>query len=292
MHNRVLPTPEREGPTMRFASVLLPDRAPAAVAIEDQLAIPLAGITELGSKTPSSLLSDPPLRPDAAIPMTEVTLRPVIPRPGKVICVGLNYHAHVEETHRELPEYPVLFTKFATSLTGPADPITCPPESEAIDYEGELAVVIGERARRIAPATALSVVAGYTVANDVTMRDYQYKTHQWLQGKAWDASTPLGPALVTSDEIADPGALMLRTFVNGEQVQSASTELLIFDVATLVSVISGFATLEPGDVILTGTPGGVGFRREPQLLLGDGDVVAVEIDRVGRIENRFVREPD
>ncbi len=190
---------------------------------------------------------------------------PWCPDPGKVICVGLNYAAHIEETKREHSDYPVLFTKFATTLTGPFDPIPLPPESEAIDYEGELVVVIGERGRRIPREQALEHVAGYSIANDVSMRDYQYKTHQWLQGKAWDASTPVGPDLVTLDEITEP--LTLRTFVNGEKVQEASTELLIFDVATLVSTVSEFATVEPGDLILTGTPGGVGYRREPQLLL-------------------------
>jgi acylpyruvate hydrolase len=275
---------------MRFASVLH-DGQPAAVAIEDDIAIPLADIAELGTETPSDVLVDPPLDRDRAFPLAAATLRPVVPRPGKIICVGLNYHAHIEETHREVPEYPVLFTKFASSLTGPFDPIPCPPESEAIDYEGELAVVIGRRGRRVTADHALEHVAGYTVANDVTMRDYQYRTHQWLQGKAWDASTPLGPALVTADEVPDPGALSLRTHVNGELVQDSSTELLIFSIPTLVSTISEFTTLTPGDVILTGTPAGVGFRREPPLLMGDGDVATVEIDGIGRIENRFVAEP-
>jgi acylpyruvate hydrolase len=275
---------------MRYASILR-NGDPAAVAIEGDRAIPLTGVAELGAATPLDVLREPPLDRDAELSLAEVTLRPVVPRPGKIICVGLNYHAHVAETKRDLPEYPVLFTKFATSLTGPYDPVPCPPESDAIDYEGELAVVIGRRARRLSRERALDVVAGYTVANDVTMRDYQYKTHQWLQGKAWDRSTPLGPMLVTPDEVGDPGALKLRTTVNGQVAQDASTELLIFDVPTLVSVISEFATLEAGDVILTGTPGGVGFRREPPLLLGDGDTVVVEIDGVGRLENRFVAEP-
>ena len=214
--------------------------------------------------------------------------RAVVPRPGKVICVGLNYAAHIEETKREHSEYPVLFTKFGTTLTGPFDDIPLPCESETIDYEGEIVVVIGERGRRVPRERALDHVAGYTIANDVSMRDYQYKTHQWLQGKAWDASTPVGPDLVTLDELDGP--LTLKTFVNGEQVQDASTELLIFDVATLVSTVSEFATIEPGDLILTGTPGGVGYRREPQLLLKDGDVVAVEVAQVGRIENRCVAD--
>jgi acylpyruvate hydrolase len=274
---------------MRYASVSHEGR-PLAVAIEDGHAVPLRGLTELGPDTPSSLLRDPPLDRSSAVPITELTYRPVVPRPGKVVCVGLNYLAHVQETQRELPEYPVLFTKFATTLTGPYDPIPGPPESTAVDYEGELLVVIGERARRVPEDRALGVVAGYAVANDISMRDYQYKTHQWLQGKAWDASTPVGPELVTIDEIPDPSRLELKTTVNGEIVQQESTSLLIFGVAKLVSVLSEFATLEPGDLILTGTPGGVGFRREPQLLLGDGDVVAVEVEGIGRIENRIASE--
>ena len=271
---------------MRFASVLH-DGQPHAVAIDDGTAIPLTDIAELGAHTPNELLRDPPLDRGAAFDLSDATFRPLIPRPGKVICVGLNYKAHIEETHRDDSDYPVLFTKFATSLTGAYDPIACPPESEAIDYEGELAVVVGTRARRLDPARALDAVAGYTVANDVTMRDFQYKTHQWVQGKAWDASTPVGPALVTPDEAGDPGALRLRTLVNGEVVQGSTTDLMIFPVPTLLSVISQFATLEPGDVILTGTPAGVGFRREPKLLMGDGDVAVVEIDGIGRTENRF-----
>ena len=274
---------------MRFASVTHEGR-PLAVAIEDERAIPLRDIAELGLQTPLSLLRDPPLHRAGALPVAELHLRPLVPRPAKIICVGLNYHAHVEETHRGRPDYPVLFTKFATTLTGPYDAIACPPESTAIDYEGELVVVIGERGRRVPRDRALEFVAGYAVANDISMRDFQHKSGQWLQGKAWDASTPVGAYLVSADEVGDPGALELRTVVNGETVQSASTELLIFDIATLVSVVSAFATLEPGDLILTGTPGGVGFRREPQLLLGDGDTVAVEVDGVGRIENAMVAE--
>ena len=274
---------------MRFASAIQDGRS-VAVGIEGDRAIPLTGVDELGVRTPSSLLRDPPLDRAAAMAVSALRLRPVVPNPRKVICVGLNYLAHVEETRRDLPVYPVLFTKFATTLAGAFDTIPCPAESASIDYEGELAVVIGERARRVPVERALDAVAGYAVANDVSMRDYQYKTNQWLQGKAWDASTPVGPELVTTDEVRDPGVLRLRTVVNGETVQDAATKLLIFDVPTLVSLISEFATLEPGDLILTGTPGGVGFRREPQLLLGDGDVVSVEISGVGRIENRMVSE--
>lgn len=273
---------------MRFASVVH-DGTPLAVLIDGERAVPLRGVQELGAATPLSLLRDPPLDHESSLPAADLRRRPVIPRPGKVICVGLNYAAHIEETQRERSEYPVLFTKFATTLTGPFDPIPLPPESEAIDYEGEIAIVIGARARRVPKDRAMDHIAGYTIANDVSMRDYQYKTHQWLQGKAWDASTPVGPDLVTLDEITGP--LTLKTLVNGQETQSASTDLLIFDMATLVSTISEFATLEPGDLILTGTPGGVGFRREPQLLLGPDDVVAVEVEGIGRIENRCVADP-
>jgi acylpyruvate hydrolase len=272
---------------MRFASVLH-DGTPMAVLLDGEQAIPLRGVSELGAKTPLSLLRDPPLDRQSAFPLQGVKRRAVVPRPGKVICVGLNYAAHIEETKREHSDYPVLFTKFATTLTGPYDEIPLPPESEAIDYEGELVVVIGERGRRVPRQRALDHVAGYAIANDVSMRDYQYKTHQWIQGKAWDASTPVGPDLVTREDINEP--LTLRTFVNGEKTQEASTELLIFDVATLVSTVSEFATIEPGDLILTGTPGGVGYRREPQLLLSPGDVVVVEVEQVGRIENRCVAD--
>ena len=189
---------------MRFASVLH-DGQPHAVAIEGQTAIPLTDVAELGVHTPNELLRDPPLERGAAFALSEATVRTLIPRPGKVICVGLNYRAHIEETHRDESDYPVLFTKFATSLTGAYDTVLCPPESTAVDYEGELAVVIGRPVRRTPPERALEAVAGYAVANDVTMRDYQYRTHQWLQGKAWDASTPLGPTLVSADEVPDLG---------------------------------------------------------------------------------------
>jgi acylpyruvate hydrolase len=272
---------------MRFASVLH-DGKPMAVAIEGDQAIPLDGIRELGVETPSSILRDPPLDRSSALPVQAVHRRAVVPKPPKVICVGHNYAAHIEETQRERPDYPVFFTKFATTLTGPHDDIPLPPESEAIDYEGELVVVIGEPGRRVPREHALEHVAGYSVANDISMRDYQYRTHQFLQGKAWDASTPVGPDLVTLEEITEP--LTLQTFVNGERTQDTTTDLMVFDVPTLVSAVSEFTALEPGDLILTGTPGGVGYRREPKLLLGDGDVVVVEVGQVGRIENRCVAE--
>lgn len=274
---------------MRIASVQH-QGVPLVVAIEGEQAIPLRGLAELGPDTAASDLRTAELDRGGALPLDVLRFRPVVPRPSKVICVGLNYRAHIEETGRQESDYPVLFTKFASTLTGPFDPIPLPPESGQVDYEGELVVVIGERVRRASRDRALAAVAGYAVANDVSMRDYQYKTHQWVQGKAWDASTPVGPALVTVDEVPDPANLTLRTILNGETVQESSTALLIFDIPTLISTISEFTTLEPGDLILTGTPSGVGVRRDPPLLLGDGDVVTVEVDGIGRIENRIVAE--
>ncbi|RDI49348.1 fumarylacetoacetate hydrolase family protein [Nocardia mexicana] len=247
--------------------------------------VPLAGLTELGRDTDIETLSGTTELPFGAVPIARVRLLPVVPNPDKIICVGLNYHAHVGETKRELPTYPVMFTKFASSLTGPRDDIIVPPESGQVDYEGELAVIIGRAGRRIARERAADHVLGYAVANDVTMRDYQYRTHQWLQGKAWDSSTPIGPYLVRPDEV-DISRAGIRTVVRGETVQSSDLSKLIFDVPTLIATVSEFTTVLPGDVILTGTPGGVGYRREPQLFLRDGDEVSVEIDGVGRLVNR------
>jgi acylpyruvate hydrolase len=275
---------------VRFVSATV-GAVPIAGAVVDGLVVPLIGIRECGRATPRSVLAAAALDRSRALPREDVRLRPVVPHPGKIICVGLNYRAHVDETGRDTPEYPVLFTKFASALIGPYDPILVPRESVQVDYEAELAVVIGDPGRRIAPENALSYVAGFTVANDVTMRDYQYKTHQWLQGKTWESSTPLGPELVTPDEV-DHANLDIRLLLNGEVMQSSNTSQLMFDVPTLLSVISEFTTLEPGDVILTGTPGGVGFRRDPQVFLKPGDHVAVEIPTVGRIENEVRAEPD
>lgn len=274
---------------MRFASCRFGGESFAAVVDGDRLR-PLAGVSELGRDTDAGLLANPAFEDRAPLPLGEVELRPVVPRPGKIICLGLNYNAHVEETKRDLPTYPVLFTKFSESLIGPYAPIVKPPESSQVDYEAELAVIIGRPARRVAPEHALGSVAGYAVANDVTMRDYQYKTHQWLQGKSWSGSTPLGPFLVTPDEVGDPGNLDIALDLNGERMQASSTELLIFDVPTIVSTLSEFVTLKPGDVILTGTPGGVGYRRDPQVFLQPGDRVRAEIPGVGTIENEVVAE--
>jgi acylpyruvate hydrolase len=275
---------------MRYVSVER-DGVRCAALVRDDRAIPLAGVTELGRDTPIDLLRAPELREQDAFPLAEARLLPVVPNPQKIICVGLNYRSHIEETHRDLPTYPVLFTKFPPSLIGADDEIAVPAESGQVDYEAELTIVIGAPARRVPAERARAVVAGYTIANDVTMRDYQYKTHQWLQGKAWDASTPLGPYLVTEDEIGDRvGSLDISLSHNGTVLQSSNTDRLIFDVDTLVSTISEFTTLLPGDLILTGTPGGVGFRRDPQVFLTPGDTVSVTIDGLGTLTNRVSPE--
>jgi acylpyruvate hydrolase len=273
---------------MRYATYDYQGRRRVGRAEGDRL-VPLVGITELGLDTPSEVLDAAALLPDEAIDLSQVKLAPVVPNPDKIICVGLNYHAHVGESKRDLPTYPVLFNKFASSLIGAHDAIELPPESSQVDYEGELAVIIGRAGRRIARERALDHVLGYCTANDVTMRDYQYKTHQWLQGKAWDRSTPMGPYLVTPSEVelANAG---IRTILNGELVQSSDLSHLIFDVPTLIAAVSEFTNLLPGDVILTGTPGGVGYRRDPQVFLRDGDEISVEIDGIGTLRNRVRAE--
>jgi acylpyruvate hydrolase len=268
---------------VRLASCELGDRRFAAV-VEGGAVIPLDGVGELGRDTDLALLGDPP-RTDELIPLSEVNLRPPVPRPGKIICLGLNYRSHVTETRRELPDYPVMFVKFADALIGPRDAIRHPPESEQVDFEAELGVVVGAPLRRASEREAEAAIAGYVAANDVTMRDFQYRSHQWLQGKTWPGATPVGPFLVTPDEVGDPDELAISLELNGEELQRASTSAMIFPVARTLSVISEFTELGPGDLVLTGTPGGVGYRRDPQVFLEPGDRVRVEIERVGVLEN-------
>jgi acylpyruvate hydrolase len=213
---------------------------------------------------------------------------PVI-APTKIVCVGLNYRNHILEMGRELPEFPTLFAKFAESLIGPNDPIALPPEAAThVDWEGELAVVIGRRTRRVDPDAAGESIAGYAVFNDVTMRDFQYRTTEWLQGKSWEASSPLGPLVVTADEWS-PGPT-LQTAVDGETVQSVSTADLVFDPTALVSYISQIFTLQPGDIIATGTPGGVGHARKPPRYLEAGSVLETTIEGLGAQRNAVIRE--
>jgi acylpyruvate hydrolase len=274
---------------MRLASVFYNSR-PAIVALVDGQHVLVREDAELGADAPLPELLRDALNSDVVVPDDTLIWRSLVPDPRRIICLGLNYRAHVEETGRDLPSYPVLFTKWASTLTADGASVAIPPESEEVDYEGELAVIIGREGRRIAAADALDHIAGVSVANDITMRDYQKRTHQWLQGKAWDGSTPLGPYLVTLDEIGDVGRLDLRVELNGETMQSSNTELLIFDVPTIIARISEFTMLQPGDVILTGTPGGVGARRDPPVFMRPGDLVRVEVPEVGILENTITSE--
>jgi acylpyruvate hydrolase len=212
---------------------------------------------------------------------------PLLP-PGKVIAVGLNYHGHCREQGRPAPDYPVLFAILPNALADPHQPVVRPRATEQLDLECELAVVIGRRAKRIGPSEVESVIFGYTIANDVTARDLQREDRQWLRAKSSDGFTPMGPVIVTADELRLP--VRLRAAVNGEIWQDASTEDMVFDVPSLVSFVSRTVTLERGDVILTGTPAGVGHFRQPPRYLAGGDVMRCEIDGVGVLENPVVDE--
>jgi 2-keto-4-pentenoate hydratase/2-oxohepta-3-ene-1,7-dioic acid hydratase in catechol pathway len=219
-----------------------------------------------------------------------VELLAPVPRPGKFLAMALNYRDHLEETGMPEPTFPTFFTKQSTCVVGPGAPVEVPVVSDMVDYEGELAVVIGTRCRHVAAASALSVVAGYTIVNDVTVRDWQMKAPTMTIGKSFDTHGPMGPWIVTTDEIPDPHNLRLRTLVNGKVLQDASTRLMLFDIGTQIETLSTAMTLEPGDVISTGTPAGVGIVRNPPVLLRPGDTVRVEIERIGVLQNPVVAE--
>jgi 2-keto-4-pentenoate hydratase/2-oxohepta-3-ene-1,7-dioic acid hydratase in catechol pathway len=222
----------------------------------------------------------------------DVRLLAPIPRPGKLLAIGLNYKDHIAETGLPTPEHPTVFNKQSTCVIGPAEGIHLPKSSAALDYEGELAVVIGKRCRHVPREQAQAVIAGYCIANDVSVRDVQLRTPQWTLGKSFDTHGPLGPWLTTPDEVGDPHALSLRTFVNGELRQQSNTRELLFDCYALVELLSSVCTLEPGDVISTGTPGGVGMAMQPATWLKPGDVVRIEIDKLGALENPVLPEPE
>jgi len=227
----------------------------------------------------------------ARLALADVRLEAPIPRPGKILAVGLNYRDHAAETGRELPAVPVIFNKQSTAANGPFDAIHLPRVSNALDYEGELGFVIGRHCRHVPHARAAEVIAGWVVVNDVTVRDWQARSLTMTMGKSFDTHCPFGPALVTPDEVGDPLGLSLRTFVNGELRQSASTKDLIFDPFALIEHLSTAFTLEPGDLVSTGTAAGVAAAMKPPRWLVVGDVVRVEIEGVGVIENRVIAEP-
>jgi 2-keto-4-pentenoate hydratase/2-oxohepta-3-ene-1,7-dioic acid hydratase in catechol pathway len=211
-----------------------------------------------------------------------------VPRPGKVICVGLNYRDHAAESNMPIPERPVLFSKFATCVIGPGEPVVMPATSEQVDYEAELAVVIGRRAKNVSAAQAYDYVLGYTAFNDVSARDFQFADGQWQRGKSCDTFAPMGQTIVTTDEIPDPQRLSIKLLLNEQTMQDSNTNQLIFGVPQLIEFITESITLEPGDVIATGTPPGVGFARKPPVFLRPGDVMQVQIEVIGALGNPIV----
>jgi acylpyruvate hydrolase len=226
----------------------------------------------------------------APVPAAEADFAPVVPRPGKIICVGLNYRAHILETGRDLPQYPTLFAKFADTLTGARDDLVLPSVSEKVDWEVELGVIIGRPVYRATAAEAEAAIAGYTVVNDVSMRDWQHRTLQWLQGKMFERTTPAGPYLVTADEIGSAPDLEVRCEVDGVVMQQSRTSDLLFGVAEIVAYASQAVTLRPGDLIATGTPGGVGNARKPPVYLQPGNVLRTWIEGLGECVNQCVAE--
>ncbi|MGW9415834.1 fumarylacetoacetate hydrolase family protein [Arthrobacter cupressi] len=240
-------------------------------------------IAAISAEVTALVAQDPVARVGA---LSDVRITTPVTDPAKVLCIGLNYKDHVAETGRAFPEYPDVFAKFASTMIGPEDEIGGARVSENLDFEGEVAVVIGRRASDVSEAEALQYVAALAPLNDVTARDLQYRGTQWLAGKAVDGSTPWGPALVTLDEIGDPQTLELVTRVNGVEMQRSNTRHQIFPIARIVSYLSSFLTLEPGDVIATGTPQGIGAKRNPPVWLEPGDTVEIEIEKVGLLRNR------
>ena len=226
-------------------------------------------------------------------PLGSVELRPPIPRPGKILCLGLNYAAHAREGGNEVPAYPTVFVRVTTTLVAPGAPVIRPQLSEQLDYEVELVIVIGRRCHDVAEDQALAQVFGYTIMNDVSVRDYQRRTSQWTMGKNFDGTGPMGPAIVTADELP-PGArgLSIRTRLNGELLQDGNTADMVFAVPRIVSLLSQVMTLEPGDVIATGTPSGVGHARRPPLWMRAGDVVTCEIEGIGTLSNPIIDAAD
>ena len=223
-------------------------------------------------------------------PLEDVKFEAPITHPEKIMCVGLNYRDHAKEGGHEIPKFPTIFAKYRNVINGPYDPIIIPRVTDQVDWEGEFAFVIGKTGKYISKDDALNYVAGYMAFNDVSARDYQLRVSQWTIGKTFDTFGPMGPALVTTDEIQDPGNLNIRTLVDGDVVQESNTQHLIFDVPYLISFLSEVMTLKPGDVVSTGTPAGVGHAREPRRYLRHGNVVRVEIEGVGALENPVKNE--
>ena len=272
---------------MKLATIRVGDST-VAVRVDGDKAVEITGYASI-----SELLTNGSLEEAAAANGTEydfasADIAPVVPDPSKIVCVGVNYRNHIKEMGREPAEFPTLFTKFKESLLGPNDDFPIPPESDAIDYEGELALIIGKKVRRAKGEEAKAAIAGFTVANDGTMRDWQYRTTQWFQGKGWENSTPLGPVMITPEEL--PADAHMVTRLEGQVMQDTPVDDLLFDTVALVEYISTMFTLNPGDIILTGTPGGVGHARKPPVYVQPGQTVTVTIDGIGELVNKAVPE--
>lgn len=274
----------------RYISFLRPDGTASFGRIEGD------AVADLGTAGTSAYLKDALDGDLAALPATttyaygDVKLLPVIPNPSKILCVGLNYATHVAETGRDQLAYPAIFTRWADSLVAHGEPMVRPPETTRFDYEGELAVIIGKGGRRISRETALEHVAGYAVFHDGSVRDWQRHNIQFTPGKTFPATAGFGPALVTPDELPDLAEQRVQTRLNGQLVQDQPVSDLIFDIATVIAYCSTFAPLSPGDVIATGTPGGVGDKRNPPLYMKGGDVCEISIGKVGTLVNPIIDE--
>jgi acylpyruvate hydrolase len=274
---------------MRLATVRRPDGTTFAARLDGEDLVPLPYPDVV------ALLADPGWPEAAATPtgdrvaLADADLAPPV-RPAKVVCVGLNYRSHIEEMGRPLPDHPTLFIKFADTLTGPYDDLVVPKASAEVDWEVELGVVVGRAARDLDEAGAAACIAGYTVVNDISMRDWQWRTMQWDQGKNFEASTPVGPFLVTGDEIGDAVDLEVTCRVDGATMQTGRTADLLFKPAAIVAYVSQFTTLRPGDLIATGTPGGVGAGRDPKVFLAPGQVLETAIEGIGACRNLMVED--
>lgn len=297
-------TPKSAPASSPRVGALMPDGASVlnfAVAVDASADVPLLAWYDLGDEwlpkarqihdqLAASAARVETLPRGAVVPLADVLLGPPVPRPGKLVCVGLNYKDHAAESKMAVPTSPVTFSKYVTSVIGPGAPIRLPAVSSQVDYEAELAVVIGRRAKRVPIERAWDHVLGFVNLNDVSARDLQFADGQWQRGKSCDTFAPMGPAIVTRDEAGDPHRLRIRLRLNGQTMQDSSTEQLIFGIDHVVAFLSETVTLEPGDVIATGTPPGVGFARKPPVFLKPGDIVEVEVEGLGVLSNPVVAD--
>ncbi|MCB1340129.1 MAG: fumarylacetoacetate hydrolase family protein [Pseudooceanicola sp.] len=271
---------------MRIASFLTPDNRPAFGPVRDGQVQAVTNHPDLRA----ALAAGGEFETGPAYDLSDITLLPPVTNPDKIICIGLNYLTHIKETGRDRPSHPPIFTRYPSSLTGHGQPLVRPAISDWFDFEGELAVIIGASGRNIAEADAMQHVAGYTCFNDGSIRDFQRHTSQFWPGKNFDASGSMGPWLVTADEIPDPTTLTMETRLNGAVMQSTPISDLAFTIPQLIAYVSTITRLLPGDVIATGTPGGVGLFREPKLFMQPGDTIEVEIPGIGTLTNPVAAE--